>query len=111
MSDCIFCKIINKEITSELLYEDEHIVAFKDIRPKAPIHILVVTKEHIASLKEIEPKHEKLMFHAITKLNEIAMQHKLSGFRTIVNTGPESGQEVFHLHFHILGGSEKLAGF
>ena len=111
MAECIFCKIINKDMPTKLLYEDDHIVAFNDIHPKAPVHILVVTKEHIGSLKEVEAKHEKLMFHILTKLQHIAQINNISDFRTIVNTGPKSGQEIFHLHFHILGGEGKLAGF
>ena len=111
MSDCIFCKILAKEIPTEILYEDSHIVAFNDIRPKAPVHILVVTKEHINSLKEVEAKHKEIMFHALSKLKEIAASHNLKGFRTIINTGREGGQEIDHIHFHILGGSDRLAGF
>lgn len=111
MSDCIFCKIINKEIPSEFLYEDDLIIVIKDINPKAKVHLLVISKSHIENLKHIDNSHKDLVFHIITKLNEIAESQNLKGFRTIVNTGREGGQEVDHLHFHILGGNDKLVGF
>lgn len=111
MSDCIFCKIIAKEISTDLLYEDDYIIAFKDIRPKADVHILVVTKEHIKSLKELQPEHNELIMHTISKLKTIANNNKLEDFRLITNAGSGAGQEIDHLHFHILGGGNKLPGF
>lgn len=110
MSDCIFCKIVAKEIPSEMLYEDDLIVAFNDIRPKAKIHVLVVAKEHIKNLTEIKPNHEKLIFHMMQQSSNLAKKFNLSGFRVITNIGRDGGQEIDHLHFHVLGGG-KLPGF
>jgi len=110
MSDCIFCKIIAKELPTEVIYEDNLIVAFHDIRPKAKIHALVVAKEHIKNLTEINNKHEHLIFHIIQKISELAKKLNLVGFRVITNIGKEGGQEIDHLHFHLLGGG-KLPGF
>ena len=110
MSDCIFCKIANQEIPADLLYQDEHIVAFADIAPKAEKHLLVIPRRHIENLNDLTADDEALMGHLMLRLPEIAAAQKLTGFRTITNTGKEGGQEVFHMHFHILGGSE-LPGF
>lgn len=113
MSDCIFCKIIEKSIPSETLYEDEHLVAFKDIFPKAPVHILIVPKLHIPSLNELSKKDSELIAHLMLKLPLIAQEQGLTkGYRTVINTGSGGGQEVFHLHVHLLGGGNKtLPGF
>ena len=108
--DCIFCKIIAKEMPTNFLYEDDKIVAFNDINPKASIHILVVPKKHINSLKEVTNSDKDLIFHTMSKIPEIAKDHNLKGFRTILNTGREVGQIIDHIHFHILGGN-KLPGF
>ena len=107
MTSCIFCKIANKELATNLLYEDEYIAAFNDLHPKAEVHVLVVTKQHIKSLAEIEPKHSKLMGHLLTTLHTIAKEQGLhNGFRTIINTGEGGGQEIGHLHLHILGSKQ-----
>lgn len=111
MSDCLFCKIVAGEIPSDTVYEDEHCIVFKDLYPKAQVHLLVVPREHIASLKEIDTSHDALMAHMMRLLPKLAEEHGLdSGFRTIINTGPGGGQEIFHLHIHLLGGG-KLPGF
>ncbi len=108
MEDCIFCKIIKKEIPSDIVYEDEEIIAFKDIHPLAPIHILVVPKRHISSLAEMTEEDEKIIGKIYTKINKIAdMQGvKEKGYRVIVNCGKDGGQEVMHLHFHLLAGTK-----
>lgn len=108
MDDCIFCKIIKKEIPSDMVYEDEELVAFKDINPAAPIHILVVPKKHIPSLVELEKEDEKMIGKIYTVINQIAEQQgvKEKGFRVIVNCGKDGGQEVGHLHFHLLAGTQ-----
>lgn len=113
MSDCIFCKIVAGEIPATKVYEDEYCLAFKDIAPKAPVHVLLIPKQHIVSLAEIGPEHQSLMAHMLLTLGKVAQQLGLEdGFRTIANTGPGGGQEVDHLHFHILGGAEGgLPGF
>lgn len=105
MSDCIFCKIIDKQIPGDVVYEDDHILAFRDINPKAEVHVLVIPKKHIDSLAHLEAEDHQVVGHLTLKLREIAHQEGLqSGFRTIVNTGRGGGQEVDHIHYHILGG-------
>lgn len=109
MSDCIFCKIAAGEIPSKRVYEDDDLIAFHDIHPKAPVHVLVVPRRHIASLAEVSPADAELLGRMTVKLNAIAQSQGLDqGFRTIVNTGVGGGQEVFHLHYHILGGPGRL---
>ncbi len=105
MSDCIFCKIIAGDIPSTKVYQDELIYVFKDINPKAAVHLLVIPKTHIESLEGLNAAHQALVGHMMLKLPELAKSQGLNnGFRTIINTGPDGGQEVGHLHFHILGG-------
>ena len=102
---CLFCKIIAGKLPSDQVYSDEHVVVFKDIYPKAPVHLLIVPREHIISLNEINEKHDELMGYIIRLLPQIAKKQGLdNGFRTIINTGPGGGQIVFHLHIHLLGG-------
>ncbi len=111
MNDCLFCKIIAGKLPSDRVYEDEQVVVFKDIYPKAPVHLLVVPRVHFASLNELAPEHDALMAHMLHLLPKLARQQGLdNGFRTIINTGPGGGQEVPHLHIHILGGG-RLPGF
>jgi len=106
MEDCIFCKIINKEIPAELVFEDEHIVAFNDINPQAPIHILLIPKEHYVSLNEIPEDKKSVLSHILLKARQIALEKGVDkrGYRIVLNTARDSGQEVFHIHFHLLGG-------
>ena len=111
MEDCIFCKIIRKEIPSEIVYEDNDILAFRDIQPAAPIHILVIPKKHIPSLLELTEEDKELIGKIHLCINKIAKQEGIDkkGFRIIVNCGEDAGQEVKHLHYHILAG-KKLGG-
>ena len=104
--DCIFCKIIAGEISSETVYEDDVCVAFNDLHPQAPTHILVIPREHIASLNEAEAKHKETLGHLLLKLAEIAREKGFAedGYRTVINTNRNGGQTVFHLHAHLLGG-------
>jgi histidine triad (HIT) family protein len=105
--DCLFCKIIAGEIPSTKLYEDQFSYAFADVDPKAPVHILVVPKQHIRSLAEVgdDDQHLALLGHLHHATREIARAQKLdSGFRVVINTGPDGGQTIDHLHFHLLGG-------
>ena len=106
MEDCIFCKIIKGEIPSEKVYEDDEILAFKDIQPTAPIHILIIPKKHITNLMEIAPEDSALMGKIVEAMQKVAKQLGVDekGFRIISNCGPDSGQEVMHLHFHLLAG-------
>lgn len=108
MEDCIFCKISKGEIPSEKVYEDEEVLAFKDIHPAAPIHILVIPKKHIAKVTEIMPEDEALVGKMHTVINKIAKEQGFAedGFRIIINCGRDAGQEVMHLHFHILAGAK-----
>lgn len=108
MSDCIFCKIANKEINSDFVYEDDEIIAFKDINPQAPIHILVIPKKHIESIIDLTDEDEMLVGKMYTAVRKIAKKINIeeSGFRLIVNCGKDAGQEVPHLHFHILAGKK-----
>ena len=108
MEDCIFCKIIKGEIPSTKVYEDEEILAFNDVNPAAPIHILVVPKKHIESLAHLEKEDEALVGRIYGVINKIAEEQgvKNDGFRVIVNCGKNGGQEVMHLHFHILAGKK-----
>ncbi len=99
--DCIFCKIINGEFNTEFVYENEHLVVFKDIHPKAPIHLLVVPKIHVASLNELDDKN--LLGELLLGVKEVTKKIGLNSYRTVINTGKEAGQEVFHLHIHVLG--------
>jgi histidine triad (HIT) family protein len=108
MEDCIFCKIINREVPSDIVYEDDEIIAFKDIAPAAPIHILVIPKKHIASLVEISTEDEAVIGRIYTVINKIAQMQgvKENGYRVIVNCGKDGGQEVGHVHFHFLAGKQ-----
>ena len=107
MSDCIFCKIANKEINSEIVYENKNVVAFKDLNPKAKIHILIVPKKHYETILYLDEK--EIMEDMLTAVKEIAKEYKIEedGFRLINNCKEYGGQEVMHLHIHMLGG-EKL---
>jgi histidine triad (HIT) family protein len=106
MSNCLFCKIIKKEIPAKIVYEDDEVIAFDDIRPQAPVHTLIIPKEHISTLKEATEDQVALLGRILLKAKTIAAQKGIdqSGFRIVLNTGPDSGQEVFHLHLHLLGG-------
>lgn len=105
MNDCLFCKIVAGDIPSDTIYEDEQIMVFKDINPRAAVHLLAVPKIHLDSLDEVTNEHQTLIGHIMLKLPQLARSQGLNnGFRTIINTGPDGGQEVGHLHIHILGG-------
>jgi len=99
--DCIFCKIINGDFNTEFVYETDKLVVFKDINPKAPVHLLVVPKLHVASLNELDDK--ELLGDLLMGVKEVTKKIGLKSYRTQINTGKEAGQEVFHLHIHILG--------
>lgn len=107
MGNCLFCKIVNGEVPSEKVYEDDEILAFKDINPVAPVHILVISKKHIPCAKDIKPEDEALIGKMFTVINKIADEFKLeNGYRIVNNCGEDGGQEVMHLHFHLLGGKK-----
>ena len=107
--NCIFCKIVAKQIPSRLVYEDAQVYAFHDINPWAPVHFLLIPKAHIPSLAQVTPTHDDLMGHMMSLIPRLALQEGCNpypdgGYRVVTNTGTEGGQEVRHLHFHIMGG-------
>ncbi len=105
MENCLFCKIAAGQIPSDKVYEDEKILAFRDIAPQAPVHILVIPKSHLASVEEITEANCALSAHIFCRIPQIARQAGLTGgYRVVTNCGPDAGQTVNHLHFHILGG-------
>ncbi len=100
--DCIFCKIANGDIPCDFVYQNEYVVAFKDINPKASTHILVIPKEHYETLNEVD--NDKILLELFKGVKEVAKILNLDSYRTIINTGKGAGQEVFHVHVHILSG-------
>ena len=110
MTDCIFCKIVNGDIPSNKVYEDDHVLAFHDIDPKADTHILVIPKQHIVNVMSVADDQWDIVTKVLKAVNKIALQEKLEGYRLITNNGEKGGQEVFHMHWHILAGN-KLPGF
>ena len=111
MSDCLFCKIVACDIPAEIVYDDEQILVFKDINPRAAVHLLAIPKIHLTSLEDVTDEHQMLIGHIMMQLPHLARAQGIpDGFRTIINTGPGGGQEVGHLHIHLLGG-KNLPGF
>ena len=109
--ECIFCKIVRNEIPARIIYEDDDVIAFNDINPAAPVHFLIIPRIHIASLLDCEETHQALLGRMLLLAPEIAKEQGCTdGFRTIINTGRVGGQEVFHLHIHIIGGKNRLPG-
>ena len=105
MSDCIFCDIVAGRAPAQKVYQDEWVTAFRDLHPRAPVHILIVPNRHIRSCAELTPADEAVMGHLLVKAAELAAQEKLAGnYRLVVNTGRATGQSVFHVHFHLMGG-------
>jgi histidine triad (HIT) family protein len=109
MSDCIFCKIVEGKIPAKKVYEDDEILAFHDINPAAPVHVLVIPKQHVESLAACGQAQAEMLGKLFVTVGEIAREQGLTdGFRTIVNTGRVGGQEVYHLHAHVLGGPQPV---
>jgi histidine triad (HIT) family protein len=106
VADCLFCKIALREIPSEIAYEDDEVIAFKDIQPLAPVHLLVIPKQHLRSLNEVTPEYETLIGHLFSVIRRLTEEFGVaeSGYRVVTNTGTDGGQVVGHLHFHLLGG-------
>jgi len=106
MADCLFCRIINREIPAAIVYEDERIVAFNDINPQAATHVLVVPRKHIATLNDLTPEDDQLAGEVVRRAAAIAAQRGIAkgGYRTVFNTNAEAGQTVFHIHLHLIGG-------
>jgi histidine triad (HIT) family protein len=106
--DCIFCKIAKGEIPAKIIYEDDQVVAFDDLRPQAPFHKLIIPRKHIATLNDFDKEDAKLAGQMMLVAQKIARDCGIaeSGYRVVVNTNRDSGQEVFHIHFHLLGGRQ-----
>jgi len=106
MADCIFCKIINGEIPSKKVYEDDKVYAFYDITPEAPVHFLVIPKEHIESANDLNDSNINIVSHIFKIINKLVVELNISdkGYRVINNCGEDGGQTVKHIHFHVLGG-------
>jgi histidine triad (HIT) family protein len=109
MTDCIFCKIVKGEIPSRKVFEDEHMVAFHDIHPVAPVHFMMIPKKHVDSLENVDDSWAPVLGHMMAMAGRLAkMAGANDGFRTIVNTGRVARQDVYHLHIHIIGGPDPL---
>jgi histidine triad (HIT) family protein len=108
MAETIFSKIIRREIPADIVYEDERCLAFRDISPQAPVHILIIPKEGLAGLQAAVAQHEPLLGHLLLVAGQLARQQGLdtTGYRCVINAGPDGGQTVYHLHIHLLGGRQ-----
>ena len=106
MADCLFCKIINREIPGTIVYEDDRVLAFNDINPQAPTHVLVVPKRHIATLNDLSPDDDAIVGEVVRRAAAIASERGIApgGFRVVFNTNRDAGQTVFHIHLHLIGG-------
>jgi histidine triad (HIT) family protein len=107
MSDCLFCKIVDGKIPAKKVYEDEKVIAFEDINAQAPTHLLIIPKQHIVGLKEARPEDAEILGYCQLVAAKIGRERNIEdGYRTVYNVGPRSGQSVFHLHLHLLGGRD-----
>ena len=106
MAECLFCRIVAHDIPASVVYEDERVIAFEDINPQAPTHILVLPKQHVATLNDLRPGDDGLVGEVVRRAAAIAKERGISagGYRTIFNTNREAGQTVFHIHLHLIGG-------
>jgi len=106
MSDCLFCGIVEGQVKGDVLYRDESVVAFRDIRPRAPVHILIVPRKHVASILDLEFTAQTAIGQIFVVIAKLAREQGIaeSGFRVVVNSGVHADQTVFHLHFHLMGG-------
>ena len=109
-SDCIFCKIVAGDLPAERLYEDDDLLAFRDISPQAPFHVLIIPKLHLATLNDLQDSHAHTAGRMFLVAKRLASEHELSGYRVVVNTNRSGGQVVFHVHMHVLGGRQMKAG-
>ena len=121
MTTCIFCKIAAKQIPADIVYEDDELLVFKDIHPAAPVHLLVIPKEHVATLSECDDSHAGMLGRMMTLVPKLAAEHGCAvsydaqgnpggGYKTLINSGPDGGQEVYHLHLHMYGGPRPWKG-
>lgn len=118
---CIFCKIVAKQIPADVIYEDDELLAFKDIRPAAPVHFLIIPKLHLPTLADAKPEHAALLGRVLELAPKLAKEQGVGiqtaadgsltgGYKTLINTGPDGGQEVYHLHLHVIGGPKPWRG-
>jgi histidine triad (HIT) family protein len=121
MTNCIFCKIASKQIPASVVYEDDELLAFKDINPAAPVHLLVIPKQHVATLSECDDGHAAMLGRMMALAPKLAREHGCDvsydeqgnphgGYKTLINSGPDGGQEVYHLHLHMYGGARPWKG-
>jgi histidine triad (HIT) family protein len=121
MDNCIFCKIVAKQIPAGVVYEDDELLAFKDINPAAPVHLLVIPKQHVATLSDCTDAHAAVLGKMLALAPKLAAEHGISvkqgpdgqrsgGYKTLINCGPDGGQEVYHLHLHVYGGPRPWRG-
>jgi histidine triad (HIT) family protein len=121
MDNCIFCKIAAKQIPASVVYEDDELLAFKDINPAAPVHLLVIPKQHVATLSDCTDAHAALLGRMLVLAPKLAREHGIAvqqgpdgersgGYKTLFNAGPDGGQEVYHLHLHVYGGKRPWRG-
>ncbi len=120
MDNCLFCKIAEKKIPSAVVYEDDELLAFKDINPAAPVHLLVIPKIHVPTLSEVTPEHTAMLGRMLALAPKLAAEHGCAvvqgadgpqgGYKTLINSGPDGGQEVYHLHLHVIGGPKPWRG-
>ncbi|MCK5097120.1 MAG: histidine triad nucleotide-binding protein [Desulfobacteraceae bacterium] len=108
-SDCLFCKIVNKEIPSEFLFEDDSFIVFRDINPQAPVHLLIVPKKHIRSINDLQPEDNEIISEIIIVAKNMAKEQGInkSGYKLVFNVEKGGGQEIFHIHLHLIGGWKK----
>ena len=106
MENCIFCRIISRQVPAKIVYEDETSMAFEDLNPQAPVHILIIPKKHLSSLKEATAEDQLLLGHLLSVTAQLARERQIvaKGYRVVINNGTGAGQTVFHLHVHLLGG-------
>jgi histidine triad (HIT) family protein len=121
MTNCIFCKIAAKQIPASIVYEDDELLAFKDINPAAPVHLLVIPKQHVPTLSECDDGHAAMLGRMMALAPKLAREHGCAvtydkqgnpqgGYKTLINSGPDGGQEVYHLHLHMYGGARPWKG-
>jgi histidine triad (HIT) family protein len=121
VENCLFCKIAAKQIPSSIVYEDDELLAFKDINPAAPVHLLVIPKQHVATLSECNESHAAMLGKLLSLAPKLAAEHGCAvsydadgtpggGYKTLINSGPDGGQEVYHLHLHMYGGPRPWRG-
>ncbi len=106
MPDCLFCKMVAREMQPDIVYENDDVLAFRDVNPQAPVHILVIPKQHISTINDLQPEHNELIGKLYQVARQVAQQEEISerGYRTLINCNAEAGQTVFHIHMHLLGG-------